>query len=243
MHDVIGRYFEILNHHDSNIRVPKTLNEFARYFLPDLSSFRISNTRNEDEIKLSLSELAKYHDTVNEYRDFISDTESSREISGDRIKFFGNMYNMHMKTIEQINKLTDEKFRRVFGITRDTFFFILEKLDQQYADSHKKGGRPPKINTLNRLCIFLAYYRNYRTMEDIANEYGISVSTTYDIIRLVEKTLMSCEEFKLPDKQDLKEDDPKVVVIDATECEIRRTKRGHQTTIAVKRRNIRKKLK
>ena len=153
------------------------------------------------------------------------------------------MYNMHMKTIEQINKVTDEKFRRVFGITRDTFFFILEKLDQQYADSHKKGGRPPKINTLNRLCIFLAYYRNYRTMEDIANEYGISVSTTYDIVRLVEKTLMSCEEFKLPDKQDLKEDEPKVVVIDATECEIRRTKRGLQTTIAVKRRDIRKKLK
>ena len=110
---------------------------------------------------------------------------------------------------------------------RDTFFFILDKLDQQYSDSHKKGGRPPKINTLNRLCIFLAYYRHYRTMEeDIANEYDISVSTTYDIIRLVEKTLMSCEEFKLPDKQDLGEDEAKVVVIDATECEIRRTKRG-----------------
>ena len=54
---------------------------------------------------------------------------------------------------------------------------------------------------------------------------------------------MSCEEFKLPDKQDLGEDETKVVVIDATECEIRRTKSGHQTTIAVKRRNIRKKLK
>ena len=46
------------------------------------------------------------------------------------------------------------------------------------------------------LCIFLAYYRNYRTMEDIANEYEISVSTTYDIIKLVEKTLCSCKEFK-----------------------------------------------
>ena len=45
------------------------------------------------------------------------------------------------------------------------------------------------------------------------------------------------------DKQDLRENEPKVVVIDATECEIRCTKRGHQTTIAVKRRDIRKKLK
>ena len=40
-------------------------------------------------------------------------------------------------------------------------------------------------------------------MEDIASEYEISVSTTYDIIRLVEKTLFSCEEFQLPDKHNL----------------------------------------
>ena len=53
-----------------------------------------------------------------------------------------------MKTIEQIKKLTDEKFRRVFGIMRDTFFLMLEKLNEQYADSHKKGEHPPKINTL-----------------------------------------------------------------------------------------------
>ena len=92
-----------------------------------------------------------------------------------------------MKTIEQIEKLTDKKFRRIFGVMRDTFFFMLDKLNQQYADSHKKGGRPPKINPLNRLCIFLAYYRNYRTMEDIANEYGIAVSTTYDIIRQINR--------------------------------------------------------
>ena len=146
---------------------------------------------------------------------------------------------MYMKTIEQIEKLTDKKFRRLFGIMRNTFFFILEKLNKQYSDSHKKGGRPPKINTLNRLCIFLAYYRHYRTMEDIANEYGIAVSTTYDIIRLVEKTIMSCEEFKLPDKQVLNEGEVKVVVVDATECEIRRLKKGLQNAIAVKRRGIR----
>ena len=51
-------------------------------------------------------------------------------------------------------------------------------------------------------------------MEDIANKYEISVSTIYDIIKLVEKTLCSCEEFKLPNKQKLKEDEPNIVVID-----------------------------
>ena len=69
-----------------------------------------------------------------------------------------------MKRIEQIEKISDKKFQRIFGVERNTFFVMLDKLNQQFIESHKKGGRPPKINTLNRLCIFLAYYRNYRTM-------------------------------------------------------------------------------
>ena len=153
------------------------------------------------------------------------------------------MYNIFMKKLEQIEKITDEKFQRIFGVKRNTFFVMLDKLNQQFIESHKKGGRPPKINPLNRLCIFLAYYRNYRTMEDIANEYEISVSTTYDIIKLVEKTLSSCEEFKLPDKQKLKEDEPNIVVIDATECEIKRLKKGQQNITAERKRNTHKKLK
>ena len=62
---------------------------------------------------------------------------------------------------------------------RHTFFVMIDKLNQQFIESHKKVGHQPRINPLNLLCIFLAYYRNYRTMEDIANEYEISVSTTY----------------------------------------------------------------
>ena len=153
------------------------------------------------------------------------------------------MYNILIKTIEQIKKLSNEKFQRIFGVKRQTFFLMLDKLNQQFIDSHKNGGRPPKINVLNRLCIFFAYYKNYRTMEDIASEYEISVSTTYDIIRLVEKTLNSCEEFQLPDKRTLKEKAPAIVVIDATECEIQRVKKGLQNFIAERKRNIHKKLK
>ena len=148
-----------------------------------------------------------------------------------------------MKTLEQIEKLSDEKIQRIFGVKRHVFFLMLDKLNQQFINSHKKGGHPPKINTLNRLCIFFAYYKNYRTMEDIAYEYEISVSTTYDIIRLVEKTLFSCQEFQLPDKRNLEENAPDVVVIDATEIEIHRVKKGLQNFIAGRKRNIHKRLK
>ena len=80
-------------------------------------------------------------------------------------------------------------------------------------------------------------------MEDIASEYEISVSTIYDIIRLVEKTLISCEEFHLPDNRNLKDKAPYIVVIDAAESKIRRVKKGLQNFIAERKRNIHKKLK
>ena len=41
------------------------------------------------------------------------------------------MYNMFIKTIEQIEKITDEKFQRIFVVKRNTFFVMLDKLNQQ----------------------------------------------------------------------------------------------------------------
>ena len=66
---------------------------------------------------------------------------------------------------------------------------MLSELEEQYKISHRKGGRRPKLTIFDRLCIFFAYYRDYRTFEDIANDYNIAVSTAFDAISLVEKTL------------------------------------------------------
>ena len=84
-------------------------------------------------------------------------------------------------------KITDEKFQRIFGVKSNTFFVMLDKLDQQLIESHKSGGRPPSFVYLLSLLSQLSY-----------------LSTTYEIIKLVKKTLCSCEEFKLHDKQKLK---------------------------------------
>ena len=52
---------------------------------------------------------------------------------------------MFMKKLEQIEKITDEKFQRIFGVKRNTYFVMLDKLNQQFIESHKKGGRPPIV--------------------------------------------------------------------------------------------------
>ena len=79
-----------------------------------------------------------------------------------------------MKTIEQVEKFNKSKFKKTFGVSKLTFATMLSILQRQYEKSHKKGGRPPKITIFDRLCIFFAYYRDGRTMADIANDYNIA---------------------------------------------------------------------
>ena len=97
-----------------------------------------------------------------------------------------------MKTREQVKKFSEEKFKRTFGVDRHTFQVMLSELEEQYKFSHRNGGRRPKLKIFDRLCIFFAYYRDYRTFEDIANDYNVATSTVFDAISLVEKTLRSC---------------------------------------------------
>ena len=103
---------------------------------------------------------------------------------------------------------------------------MLSVLQRQYEQSHKKDGRVPKVTIFDRLCIFFAYYRDGRTIADIANDYDIADSTTFDIINLVEKTLLADERFHLPSKRALLKEHFEIAVVDSTECQILRPKKN-----------------
>ncbi|WP_369713750.1 hypothetical protein AB8B23_05245 [Leptotrichia sp. HSP-342] len=59
-------------------------------------------------------------------------------------------------------------------------------MNEAYRIEHLRGGHPSKLSVLDRLVIMLSCYRDYRTMENIAFEYGVAKSTicekekTYD---------------------------------------------------------------
>lgn len=76
-----------------------------------------------------------------------------------------------MKMIEQVENFNDKKFQKIFGVSKMTFATMMSVLQRQFIESHKRGGRPPKVTIFCKLCIFLAYYRDGRTISDIANEY------------------------------------------------------------------------
>ena len=140
-----------------------------------------------------------------------------------------------MKTIEQVEKFNDKKFQKTFGVNRATFSVMLEILKKQFQEAHKKGGRKPKATLFDRLCIFFAYYRDRRTIADIANDYNLAESTTFDIISLVENALLADERFHLPSKRALLKENFEIAIVDSTECQILRPKKNSENSTPAKR--------
>src|SRR5215510_15066636 len=116
------------------------------------------------------------------------------------------------------------KFRRLFGVKPKTFKQMKGILEKEYDEMHEKGGSPPKLSVEQKLYITLTYLREYRTMEHIGWDYGVSKSTVCESIQWVENTLVKDGRFKLAGKVTLK-NTPSLkgfIVIDVTESPINR---------------------
>ena len=140
---------------------------------------------------------------------------------------------------DQIKLLDDEKFRRLTGVKRATFYKMTEILKN--ADQQKKvrGGRKNKLSLENQLLMVLEYIREYRTYFHISQSYGVSESSAYKTVRWVEDTLIKHPDFSLPGRKALLKSDVEyeVVLIDATESPIERPKKDKSNSIQVRRKN------
>ena len=119
----------------------------------------------------------------------------------------------------------------MFGVKIKTIYKMTEILEKEYSEMHKKSGSPPKMSVEDKLYAALKYLREYRTMEQIGGDYGVSRSTICGSIQWVENTL----------KQDgtkvLKKASGAIefVVIDVTESPINRPKKTKKSIIRAKR--------
>jgi predicted DNA-binding protein YlxM (UPF0122 family) len=132
------------------------------------------------------------------------------------------------------------KFKRLFGVKPKTYEKMLEILKKEYEELHKEGGRPPKLSVEDKLMITLKYLREYRTMEHIGYDYGVSKSTVSESVKWVENSLRKYEEFRLPGKKVLKEmlDDNEYIVIDVTESPIERPDKRQEEYYSGKKNGI-----
>lgn len=153
-----------------------------------------------------------------------------------------------MRKIDKIICLDAEKFKRVVGVKLATFEAMVEVFKTSEINrkkSHKIGGRKPKLCEEDMVLLMLEYYREYRTLEHIGVDYGISEGHTSKVVRAVEKALIKSGKFSLPGKKVLYDSSSSIeyIVVDATESQIQRPKKSRENIIQERRNNIHKKLK
>jgi hypothetical protein len=138
-----------------------------------------------------------------------------------------------MDNQNRIANLGEEKYLVTFGIRKPTFDKMLEILESAYRRTHAAGGRPPRLNVLEKLAVTLGYYHDYRTMENTAFDYDVSKSRICGAVKRVEQTLIKDGRFAPPSKRGLVKSGTEIytVIIDTAECETERPKKNKKEAV------------
>jgi phage anti-repressor protein len=145
-----------------------------------------------------------------------------------------------MSKYDQIKTLSDNEFRRLTGVRKETFAKMLSVYETALAQSKKIKGRPPALGSADQLLMMLEYNREYRTYFHIATSYGLSESNAYRCIKRAEELLLRSGEFSLPGRKALQAADTQfeIVLVDATETRIERPQKNNAPITPPKRNNI-----
>jgi hypothetical protein len=148
--------------------------------------------------------------------------------------------NIKSRRVRRKLALTDERFKRLIGVKKATFFKMLEILQEDFDERHKKGGKPPWLQVEDKLLFTLEYYREYRTMDHLAEEYDTVKSNIHKSIVWVENTLIREGTFNLPGKNCLVDEDekPETILIDVTESPIERPQKNSENTTPARKNAI-----
>ena len=147
------------------------------------------------------------------------------------------------KTIKycKVNKLKDTDFKRVVGVTKDTFKEMVKVVRKYYLQKKSKGGTRKSLSANDETLLMLEYYREYRTFEHLGIDYGVSESTAHYIVTKIEKILIVEPKFHLEKLKHVEPQDASnisITVIDVTESQCERPKKSKNITTQEKRRSI-----
>lgn len=147
-----------------------------------------------------------------------------------------------MSKYEQLKKRKPKNFKRLIGVKEDTFNKMIEvfrEYENERTKNHGIGGRKG-LCPEDKVLLMLSYYREYRTLEHIGFDYGVSESTASRVVREVEEVLLKSGKFSLPSKRALYEDDVELefVIVDVTESQIQRPKKNSEIIIQERKRDI-----
>lgn len=135
-----------------------------------------------------------------------------------------------------LEHLSAAEFKRLCGVSRDTFGEMVEVL-RPYLERQGQRGGQNKLSTEDQLLVTLEYWREYRSQFHIGSSWELHETTVGRIIRKVEDILVKCGKFRLPSKRQLYQPgwEWKVMVLDVGEMEIERPQKNkNATTLASK---------
>jgi hypothetical protein len=146
-----------------------------------------------------------------------------------------------MNNEERIAKMSAGKYKEVFGIEKHVFERMLRLLEIADVFQRKSAaGRKSMLSVLDKLVITLMYWREYRTYRHIAFDYGVGKTQIGDAVLWVENTIVASGLCNLKSARELR-DNPnkiKIAIVDVTEQEIERPKRGKKIGILARKSDI-----
>lgn len=136
--------------------------------------------------------------------------------------------------------LSATEFKRLCGVSRETFAQMIEVLRPQLERVGRRGGQN-KLSTEDQLLITLEYWREYRSQFHIGTSWGLHETTVGRMKRSVENLLIKCGKFRLPSQRALYQPgwERKVMVVDVGEMEIERPKKNKNAITVVSNTAIR----
>ena len=139
-----------------------------------------------------------------------------------------------MRYNTELQSLSGGEFKRLCGVSHETFNEMVEVLQPDLERQGRRGGQN-KLSVEDQLLITLEYWREYRTQFHIGISWGLHETTVGRIVRKVEDLLIKSGKFRLPSKRVLYQPgwEWKVMVVDVGEMEIERPKTNkNDTTVA-----------
>jgi len=135
---------------------------------------------------------------------------------------------------EQAKELKDRDFKRLCGVKKETFLLMCEVVKE--VVSQETRGRKSGLATEDQVLLTLSYWREYRTMFHLGQDFGVHESNVSRIIQKVENILIKCGKFSLPSKRRLLEETSLTyTIVDVTEMVIERPKKNSGAITAEKR--------
>ena len=138
---------------------------------------------------------------------------------------------------EKARNLKDSDFKRLCGVKKETFLAMREIV--QAVEEQKTSGRNCNLSVEDQVLLTLTFWREYRTMFHLGQDWGLHESNVSRLVRRIEDILIKSGKFSLPSKRRLLEADGLTyTIVDVTEMTIERPKKNKRDVIREKRSDI-----